>query len=167
MSHPLVLALFDDAERAAAAARALRPLGVEGDRLSIVAATHDREDALAHALGASPGAEIEDSRGAARLGELGAHLLAAVAVVLPGIGPILAGGPLAAEFGEAAGHIAGSVAGVLRDAGVDEARALVWQEHLRAGAVLLGAHVLDGDADAVRRALEGCGPRDSAMTEWE
>ena len=80
---------------------------------------------------------------------------------------IHAHGPLAAEFGEAAGHIAGSVAGVLRDAGVDEARALVWQEHLQAGAVLLGAHVVEGDAEAVRRTLEGCGPRDSAMTEWE
>jgi hypothetical protein len=167
MSHPLVLALFDDVERVAAAARVLKRLGIEGGRLSVVAATHDREGALAHAIGASPGAEIEDSRGAARLGELGAHVLAAVAVVLPGIGPILAGGPLAAEFGEAAGHIAGGVAAVLRDAGVDEARALMWQEQLQAGAVLLGAHVLEGDAEDVKRALDGCGPRDSAMAEWE
>jgi hypothetical protein len=167
MSHPLVLALFDDAERAAAAARALRPLGIEGDRLSIVAATHEREGALAHALGASPGAEFEDSRGAARLGELGAHVLAVVATVLPGIGPILAAGPLAAEFGEAAGHIAGGIAAVLRDAGVDEARAITWQKQVEAGAVLLGAHVLEGDAVAVKRALDACGPRDSATATWE
>lgn len=167
MSHPLVLALYDNPEHAAAAARAVRPLGVAGEQLSIVAASHDQEGALAQALGASPGAEIEDSRGAARLGELGAHLLAAVAVVLPGIGPIVAGGPLAAEFGEAAGHMAGGVASVLREAGVDETRAAAWQAALQAGAVLLGAHVLEGDADAVKRALDECSPRDSAMATWE
>jgi hypothetical protein len=162
-----VLALYDDAERAAAAARAVKPLGIEGERLSIVAASHDREGTLAHALGASPGAEIEDSRSAARLAELGAHLVAAVATVLPGIGPIVVGGPLAAEFGEAAGHMAGGVTGVLRDAGVDEARAHAWQRQLQAGGVLLGAHVVEGDADAVKRALDACGPHDSAMAVWK
>jgi hypothetical protein len=167
MSHPLVLALYDNVERAAAAARAVRPLGILGERLSIVAGSHDREGALAHALGASPGAEIEDSRAAARLGELGAHLVAAVATVLPGLGPIVVDGPLAAEFGEAAGHMAGGVAAVLRGAGVEEVRAQDWQRQLQAGAVLLGAHVLEGDADAVKRALDDCAPRDSVMATWE
>ena len=167
MSHPLVLALYDNADRAAVAARAVKPLGIVAERLSIVAGSHAQEGALAHALGASPGAEIEDSRPAARLGELGAHLLAAVAIVLPGIGPIVADGPLAAEFGEAAGHLAGGVASVLREAGVDEARAAAWQTALQTGAVLVGAHVLEGDADAVKRALDECSPRDSALATWE
>ena len=74
--------------------------------MSIVARSHDEEGALARAADASPGSEIEDSRPASRLGELTAHFLAAIAVVMPGIGPIVADGPLAAGLGEAAGHVA-------------------------------------------------------------
>src|SRR5689334_23441382 len=101
MSHPLVLGLFDSAAAAASAARDLRGLGVPAERVSIVARTHDEEGDVARAAGATPGSELEDSRAAGRLGELGAHLLAAVAVGMPGIGPIVADGPLAAGLGEA------------------------------------------------------------------
>jgi len=90
MSHPLVLGLFDNPAEAAAAARALRSLGLLQQQVSIVAPSHDAEGELAEAAGASPGSELEDSRPASRLGELSAHLLAAVALMLPGIGPIVA-----------------------------------------------------------------------------
>src|ERR671915_1537048 len=102
MSHPLVLALFDDAAAAARAAKALRHQGVARERVSIVARTHDEEGAIAAAADASPGSEIEDSAPASRLGELGAHVLSAIALVMPGIGPIVADGPLAAGRREAA-----------------------------------------------------------------
>lgn len=167
MSHPLVLGLFDDLNTASAAGRALREMGIFGSRLSVVAATHEQEGVLARALGASPGAEIEDSRPAARLGELSAHVIAAVAIVLPGVGPLLAAGPLAAEFGEAAGHVAGGVAAVLRNAGVDEARAVMWQERIEGGAVLLGAHVVEGDTEPVVQVLLRSGARETALAEWQ
>src|SRR5512143_3318947 len=104
MSHPLVLALFDDRAGAARAAGALRDLGIDRANLSVVVRTHQDEGELAEQVGATPGAEIEDSRPAARLGELGGYLVAAIALILPGIGPIVSAGPLAADFGEAAGH---------------------------------------------------------------
>jgi hypothetical protein len=166
MSHPLVLGLFDDVDRAAAAARVLYEMGISREQVSVVAASHDAEGALARAIGASPGAEIEDSRIAARLGELGALVIAAVAIVLPGVGPIVAAGPLAAEFGEAAGHVAGGVASVLRDAGVDEGTATMCQESIEAGAVLLGAHVPDRDPVPVREALASAGARETALARW-
>lgn len=87
------------------AARDLRALGVSRERVSIVVRSHDEEGILAQTSGASPGSEIEDSRPASRLGELSGHLIAAVALVMPGIGPIVADGPLAAGLGEAAGHL--------------------------------------------------------------
>src|SRR3712207_4372458 len=124
MRHPLVLALFDDPAAAAAAARALRGLGLPRERVSIVARSHDEEGVLARASDASPGAEIEDSRRASWLVELGAHVIAAVALVMPGIGPIVADGPLAAGLGEAAGHLAGGISKTLTRAGLDEAVAL-------------------------------------------
>ena len=67
MSHPLVMALFQDAAGAAQAARALRTLGIPRERVSIVARRHDEEGVVADAAGASPGSEIEDSRPASRL----------------------------------------------------------------------------------------------------
>ncbi len=65
---------------------------------------------IANELDATPGVELEDSWLAGRLGELSGWVLAAIAVVMPGIGPIVAAGPLGAELGEAAGHAAGSLA---------------------------------------------------------
>jgi hypothetical protein len=141
MSHPLVLGLFNDANGAAAAARALRALGLPSQQVSIVARSHDAEGEVAEASGASPGSELEDSRPASRLGELSAHLIATVALMLPGIGSIVAGGPLAAELGEAAGHAAGSLTRILEQAGVPGAEADEWQLRVEAGAVLVGAHV--------------------------
>src|ERR1041384_6964050 len=141
MSHALVMALFQDAESAAAAARDLRGLGIPRERVSIVARTHDEEGALAQASGASPGSEIEDSRTASRLGELAAHLAAAVAVVIPGVGSIVADGPLSAALGEAAGHVAGDISRALEHAGLESAEASRWEKRIEGGAFLVGAHV--------------------------
>ena len=139
MSHPLVLALFGDAAAAAAAARNLRARGVPRESVSIVARSHDEESEVARAAGTSPGSEIEDSAPASRLGELGAHLLAAIALVMPGIGPIVADGPLAARLGEAAGHLAGGIAGTLEHAGLQRADAQRWETRIRGGAFLSSA----------------------------
>jgi hypothetical protein len=157
MSHPLVLALFPDRAAAAAGARALHARGVGREQLSIVARDHQEEGDMADEMEGTPGAEIEDSRAAARLGELGAYILAAMAVVLPGIGPIVAGGPLAAGLGEAAGHTVGSLTSVLRGTGVSAARATEWERRVLAGAVLLGVHATSVEAGVIRAALEGSG----------
>src|SRR3989338_8324388 len=137
--HPVVLALFDDATAASTAARELRALGVPPEGGSIVARSHEGEGVIARASGASPGSEIEDSAPASRLGELGAHLLAAIALVMPGIGPIVADGPLAAGLGEAAGHLAGGLARTLERAGLGHGDARAWEDRIRAGALLVGA----------------------------
>src|SRR5918992_990826 len=164
--HPLVLGLFDDAGAAARAARALRDLGHERERVSIVARSHDEEGAIAEAAGASPGAEIEDSRAAGRLGELGAHLIAAIALVSPGVGPIVADGPLAAGLGEAAGHLAGDVGRMLARAGLPRQEAEAWEAQIKAGAFLLGAHTDPDRVAQVAEALERHGAQHVAVGTW-
>lgn len=166
MPHPLVLGLFDDAASAAAAARALRELGLRRERVSIVARSHEDEGALARASDASPGSEIEDSGPASRLGELGAHVLAAIALVMPGIGPIVADGPLAAGLGEAAGHLAGGIARTLGRAGLPAADAAGWESRIEAGAVLLGAHTEEGDVGRIRATLQSNGAVQVAVGTW-
>ena len=167
MAHPLVLALFDDPSAAAAAARELRALGVPQERVSIVARSHDEEGVLAEATDASPGSEIEDSRPASRLGELSAHLLATIALVMPGIGPIVADGPLAAGLGEAAGHVAGGIARTLSHAGLDRDEAERWETRIEQGAILVGAHVDAGRATVARDVFARCGAPSVAQATWE
>jgi hypothetical protein len=166
MSHPLVLALFSDPATAATAGRELRGLGIPREQISIVARTHDEEGALANASGGSPGSEIEDSRPAAQLGELSAHLLAAIALVMPGVGPIVADGPLAAGLGEAAGHLAGGLTRTLERAGLDADTAEAWASQIEQGSVLVGVHADAAAVDRVRAILERNGGTHVAVGVW-
>ena len=166
MAHSLVLALFDDASTAAAAARGLRNLGLPRERVSIVAKSHDAEGALAKISDGSPGSEIEDSRLASRIGELSAHVLASAALGLPGVGPIVADGPLAAALAEAAGHLAGDIGRTLASAGIDRGEAERWESRIRQGAILVGAHVDEGTAPAARDALVRSGAREITAGTW-
>lgn len=167
MSHPLVLALFDRPSAAADAARELRTLGVPAQRVSIVARSHDEEGELARAADATPGSEIEDSRPASRLGELSAHLLATIALVMPGIGPIVADGPLAAGLGEAAGHVAGGIARTLHHAGLDRDEAERWESQIEGGAILVGAHVDTAGSVAARDVMMRSGATTVRDAVWE
>jgi hypothetical protein len=165
--HPMILGLFETPAAAASAARALHQHGIARDQISVVSRNHDEEGALAAQMDATPGADVEDSRPAARLGELSAQVLAAIAVVLPGVGPIVAAGPLAAGLGEAAGHVAGGVASVLGAAGVDEDVADELQREVEGGAVLLAVHLPAGGAgEQVTEAFRDAGARNIQTVNW-
>lgn len=166
MSHPLVLALFDTPLDAARASAAVHQAGVTREQISIVSRDHDEQGALAQAMDGTPGADIEDSRPAARLGELSGQLLAAIALVLPGIGPIVAAGPLSADLGEAAGHAAGGVASALKNAGVEDSRAEALQKAVQEGAVLIGVHAVDGNVGPIRLALTESGAAAVEVANW-
>lgn len=164
--HTLIMGLFDTSEAAAAAATALRALGIARERVSIVARSHDEEVGVARSADASPGAEIEDSPAASRLGELGAHLVAAVALIMPGIGPIVADGPLAAELGEVAGHAAGGVARTLQRTGMAASDAGHIQACIESGNLLVGAHVEQITVDPIAAVLTRAGASNVYRTAW-
>ena len=166
MSHPLVLGLFSTPAMAAEAAGELHARGIARESLSVVAHTHADAQALADRMDATAGVDLEDSRPAARLGELGGRVLATVALVMPGIGPIVAAGPLAAELGEIAGHVAGSLASALTSAGLPHERAEALQREVARGAVLLGVHVAAPDVGRVRETLSAAGATAIEMVTW-
>jgi hypothetical protein len=166
MSHPLVIALFPTPLAAAHGSAAVHEAGVTREQISIVSRNHDEEGAFAEQMDATPGSDIEDSRPAARLGELSGKVLAAIALVLPGIGPIVAAGPLSAGLGEAAGHVAGGVASALTSAGVDARRAEALQRAVRDGSVLVGVHAVDGNVSRVRDALVQSGATTVEIANW-
>jgi len=166
MSHPLVVALFPNPSAAAAAARELHAKGVTREQISVISRNHDEESTFAQDVGGTPGAEIEDSRAAGRLGELSGYLFATIALVLPGIGPIVAAGPLAAGLGEAAGHAAGGVASALTGAGLAPERADALEKAVETGAILLGVHTVDSEVDSVRSILRGAGATQVETAQW-
>jgi len=166
VSHPLVLGLFSTPSMAADAARALHALGISRDAMSVVAQTHADAQALAEGMDATAGVDLEDSRPAARLGELGGRALATVALVMPGIGPLVAAGPLAAELGELAGHVAGSLAAVLTSAGLPHERAETLQREVARGAVLLAVHIAAPDVAGVQESLSTAGATAIEIVAW-
>jgi hypothetical protein len=166
VTHPLVIALFPAPAAAVAAARALHGAGVSRDRISVISRNHDEESALATDLDATPGSDIEDSTAAARLGELSGHILAAIALVLPGVGPIVAAGPLAAGLSEAAGHMAGGIASALHGAGIEEARADAIERAVKEGAILLGVHTSPSEVDSIRAVLRESGASQIETATW-
>ena len=166
MSHPLVYALFGSRDAAMAAGRAVQALGVPSRAISVVARTHREEGVLADNIGATPGVEIEDSRTASILGEFSGIALAAVALVMPGMGQIVTAGPLSAELGEIAGHYAGSLAEILESTGIAATKAENWQTRVQNGAVLLGVHVVEDAAPRVADTLGLAGADDVEIGRW-
>lgn len=166
MPHPLIAALFPSPAAAAEGIRALHAAGVTREHISIVSRNHDEEVAFARQADATPGADIEDSRPAARLGELSGQLLAAIALVMPGVGPIVAAGPLSAGLGEAAGHVAGGVASALTTAGVDHDRAEEFQKAIQGGAVLVGVHTVEAEVTRLRAVLVESGATGVETAHW-
>jgi hypothetical protein len=168
MSHPLLMALFQSVNEAAGAARELHALGVAPADLSVVARDHFIEGTIAKEIDASPGSELEDSSTASRLGELSGYVLAAIAIGLPGTGAMVAAGPLAAELGEVAGHVAGDLERTLIKAGLPASEAEQWRLRIESGeAILLGAHARSVEIRRVEGAMLRYSMGPVVATEWQ
>jgi hypothetical protein len=168
MPHPLLMALFADVNAAAGVARELHGFGIGRADLSVVARDHQVEGTIASQIDASPGSEIEDSSAASRWGELSGYVLAAIAIGLPGTGAMVAAGPLAAELGEAAGHVAGDLKETLIKAGLTETDADKWRAQIENGdAILLGAHVRQADPRQIETAMLRHSMGRVVSTQWD
>ena len=153
--------LFDDYADATAAVRDLEQLGIAHGDLSIVASNADghHDDSSTHDHdGVNDHGDV--SRGVstgAMLGGAGGLLAGLGLLAIPGLGPIVAAGWLAATaagagIGAAGGAATGTIVGALKEAGHDENDAHVYAEGVRRGGSLVSAKVPDelvGDAEAV------------------
>jgi hypothetical protein len=155
-----VVGLFDERGDAEAAVRDLENIGFTRDQVSIVAnnntATADGTDSAATgdtvdaaATGAGTGAVAGTVIGG------GVGLLAGLGMLaIPGIGPILAAGPIIATItgagiGAATGAAAGGLIGALTEAGVPEEEAGYYQEGVRRGGTLVTVSTDDNRAENV------------------
>ncbi|MDI3547150.1 MAG: hypothetical protein PWR10_802 [Halanaerobiales bacterium] len=133
---PTVIGVFDDQSQAERAVNEIREAGVTDEEISIAA----REDRIKADEGDEGGTGAflnqDVTTGATTGGALGglAGLMAgAGALAIPGIGPILAAGPIAAGL---SGVAAGGLAGSLVDLGIPQDRGEYYENEVGKGSIL-------------------------------
>ena len=165
--------LYNSYDRATQAVRDLEAAGVPHSEISIVAnnsddwysknggakrVDRDRDGVDDRAEGAGAGA----GEGAGAGAGIGAGVGGAVGLLtglgllaIPGVGPVVAAGWLAATAaGAAAGAATGGIVGALTQAGVSEDDANVYAEGVRRGGTLVTARVNDADASRLEAILD-------------
>jgi hypothetical protein len=149
-----VTGLFDDYTDASTAVSALESAGIPSDDISIVSNNADnRHGEHSNAgEGAGTGAGI-----GAVVGGAGGLLTGLGLMAIPGVGPVVAAGWLAATAaGAAAGAVAGGatggIIGAMTSSGVSDEDANVYAEGVRRGGTLVTARVQDAlvpEAEAI------------------
>lgn len=153
-----VTGLFDNHSDAKAAVDKLVQAGIPHDDISLVASNADgsydnRASDTADAAGKGAGI-------GALVGGAGGLLTGLGVMAIPGVGPVVAAGWLAATAaGAAAGALAGGATGgligALTDSGVPNEDAHVYAEGVRRGGTLVTARVTEGaEEDAARSILQ-------------
>jgi len=150
-----VTGLFDDYADASAAVSELETAGMRSNDISIVSNNADRRHGDSNAAeGAGTGAGI-----GAVVGGAGGLLTGLGLMAIPGVGPVVAAGWLAATAagaaaGAVAGGAAGGIIGALTDSGVPERDAHFYAEGVRRGGTLVTAKVDDAIAPEAEAILK-------------
>ncbi|MCL7999814.1 hypothetical protein M8994_16360 [Brucella sp. 21LCYQ03] len=145
-----VTGLFDSRSAAEDAVARLETAGFPSDDISIVSQNDENES------NAGSGAGVGAGLGAA-VGGAGGLLTGLGVMAIPGVGPVVAAGWLAATLagavgGAVVGGVAGGLIGALTESGVSEDDAHVYAESVRRGGSLVTARVADeraAEADAI------------------
>jgi len=154
--------VYDSYAQARAAVAELVTAGIGTDDISVIANKHvSAEDAAVEeiSLDAAKAAGVGGAIGG------GVGLLAGIGLLaIPGLGPVIAAGWLAATaVGAAAGAATGGIVGALVSAGIDREHAEVYSESIRRGSTLVIARVLDEEAAGIERILGSHRPVDPTV----
>src|ERR687894_507752 len=168
-----VVGLFDDRAAAENAVRELTAEGFRGDEVSVVSKKPDDSGVQVEYVEEDGREQIEDmAKGAgtgAAIGGAAGLLLSLTALAIPGIGPVLAAGPLVALIaGVGVGAAAGGLVSGLKRLGVEDDEAGTYAEGLKRGGTLVTVNADDERANiavaVMRRA--GAVEIDKRAAEW-
>ncbi len=165
MARKTVIDAFDNVRSAREAVGEIRRLGIPAERISLLAnqqaaGTHNSEAVTDAEIGADV---VADAGIGAALGSIGGLLLGLAAFAIPGIGPVVAAGPLFTTLsGAGLGAVAGGVVGALNEAGVPEEEAHRYKDDVRGGSVLVVVQTDDAAAERVREILDRHGVPETA-----
>jgi hypothetical protein len=164
----VVFGLYSDAAGFDSAVNALRNAGFRAADISAVVPERGvTQKDLAHEINtkAPEGIATGAGVGAATGGVLG-WLVGIGALAIPGVGPLLAAGPLVAALaGAGAAGAAGGLIGGLVGAGLPEIEAKRYAGRIREGGYLVSVHCDDSDwKKRAKDILEGTGAEDVVST---
>ena len=155
-----VVGVFDDRGQAERAVQELRRAGFEDDQIGFASRGEEGTARSGFGTGAETEAGSHAATGAVAGGVLGALAGAAAALLIPGIGPVVAGGILATALGGAAvGAAAGGLIGALTGMGVPEDEARYYEQEVQAGRTIVTVKA-DGRSQDAQRILQQYGARD-------
>ena len=162
-----VVGIVNDRGQAEAAVSNLQTAGIPPASVSILLPDKrgTKDFAHEHNTKAPEGAVAGAGAGGLLGGTLG--LLAGIGTLaIPGLGPLIAAGPLmAALSGSAAGAAVGGVTGALIGLGIPELEAKRYEGKLSGGNILVAVHVENGDErKAAEAALKRSGAEDISTT---
>jgi hypothetical protein len=154
-----VAGVFPVQTQAQQALQDLQTAGFAPQRVSVIARDTERARDVAEETGAEvPTGAAAGAGAGAVLGGLAGWLIGIGALAIPGIGPVVAAGPIAAALGvggttaavgAGVGAVAGGLVGALTGWGFSESEAREYQERVGRGDILLAVEVPD-DQDTGR-----------------
>ena len=152
-------------EQARLAVEQLREAGFANNDISVLLADKSGTRDFAHEQNtkAPEGAAAGAGTGAALGGALG-WLAGIAALAIPGLGPLIAAGPImAALTGAAVGGTVGGLTGALIGLGIPEVEAKRYEGKVKGGRALIAVHTEDAEATrCAREIFEGIGAEDIA-----
>lgn len=153
-----VVAAFPTMAEAERVARDVEELGIEKNDISIIAGNDagKHEEYLKKPTGTGAAAASAASFGG------GVGIVASlIALAIPGVGPVIAGGAMATVLtGLGVGAAAGGLVGAFTNMGVSHEEAPLYEEAVRRGGVVVAVHVNEPMELEVARVMDEHGARD-------
>jgi hypothetical protein len=163
MSRQIVSAVFDSRSEAERALSQLRAAGVRDNSISVIA----RHEGASGEGRDDDGDSGDDTRTGLGVGVGAGALLGFASLLIPGVGPFIAGGALASTLGAAGaigagaaiGGAVGGLAGALKDHGIDEEDARYYEGRINEGGTLVSVDTSEAgiDDDRAREILFSAG----------
>src|SRR4051812_21982356 len=155
-----ITALYRDPDTAQEVVQRLMDAGYDPKNISLVSYDASKKEAVT-----THGDDDVKSGQGARFGAITGALVGLGAMVIPGIGPVIAAGPLVAGLlgagvGAAAGAATGSISASLVKSGVDEETANYYTEGIRRGGTLVSVMADDGQVDQALKVMNQYNPID-------
>ena len=169
MTSNIVSAVFDDRAEAERAVSELRSAGIPDSAISLVGRPDD-----------NTGVDDDDRDGAGKGsvvaavagGGVAGAILGVAALAIPGVGPLVAAGaiaasaaPTAAAVGAAAGATAGAIARMLTDHEVEGRDAEYYEQHIERGGIFVSVdtRLADGQAETAQEILNRHGGHNASQ----
>ena len=167
MSHKSVFAITTSEDQANRTVDDLTRAGISSNDISVLFPDKSTTHEFSHEKNtkAPEGAVTGAATGGVVGGTLGL-LVGIGALAIPGVGPLIAAGPLlAALSGAAAGATVGGIAGGLIGLGIPEIEAKRYENRINEGNILISVHAATGeDVSRAKEILENAGAEDISGT---